>query len=338
MRVWILALIALALGAGVARAEDAAGFAFKEHGPGQLDVLQDGRIAGRYQFAHDPATPAKRAETYKTYLHVFDAAGEAPITKGPGGDYTHHRGIFIGWMKIACNGKTYDRWHMKGGDQIHQTFAAQQAGADSAVLSSVVHWMNETNQPLLEETRTMTFRRAPAPGCALIDLETKLTAVAGDLTLDGDPEHAGIQFRPAQEVDRAQTVYTFPGAAADPKKDRDLAWLGETFTLKGKAYSVVAFNHPANPTGTRASAYRDYGRFGYFPVAPIKKGETLTLKYRFWVAEGAMPSAAAIQAVGNAFTGQDTKPGPVTVKPADKAAPPKPKAPAKEQKPPATAK
>ena len=171
----------------------------------------------------------------------------------------------------------------------------------------------------------MTFLPAPAPGYALIDFASQLTAVAGDLTLDGDPEHAGVQFRPAQEVERAQTVYTFPGAAADPKKDRDLPWLGETFTLKGRPYSVVAFNHPANPTGTRASAYRDYGRFGFFPVAPIRKGGTLTLKYRFWVAEGAMPSAAAILTAANSFTGQDTQPGPVTVKPADKAAPPKPK-------------
>ena len=37
---------------------------------------------------------------------MFDAACSAPITKGAGGDFTHHRGIYIGWMKIGVNGKT----------------------------------------------------------------------------------------------------------------------------------------------------------------------------------------------------------------------------------------
>ena len=63
-------------------------------------------------YAHDVSTPERRLETYKPYLHVFDADGTAPITKGAGGDFTHHRGIFIGWNKISVGGKTMDRWHM----------------------------------------------------------------------------------------------------------------------------------------------------------------------------------------------------------------------------------
>src|SRR5687767_1152326 len=75
--------------------------------PGQhLDVLQDGKIVGRYMYAYDKSSKEKLAETYKPYLHVFDAEGKAPITKGAGGQFTHHRGIFIGWNKIAYNGKS----------------------------------------------------------------------------------------------------------------------------------------------------------------------------------------------------------------------------------------
>ena len=81
-----------------AHSADTSGFAFKDQ-PGQfLDILQNGKIVGRYMDALDLSTPQKRTETYKPFLHVFDAEGKAPITKGPGGEYTHHRGIMAGWM------------------------------------------------------------------------------------------------------------------------------------------------------------------------------------------------------------------------------------------------
>ena len=52
-------------------AASAAEFSFKE-APGTLDVLCDGKVIARYMHAHDTSTPAKQAETYKPYLHVFD--------------------------------------------------------------------------------------------------------------------------------------------------------------------------------------------------------------------------------------------------------------------------
>src|SRR5438876_264191 len=78
----------------------AGGFSFHDETGEHLDILRDGKIAGRYMYAYDKSTPERRLETYKPYLHVFDAEGKAPITKGPGGTYTHHRGIYIGWNKL----------------------------------------------------------------------------------------------------------------------------------------------------------------------------------------------------------------------------------------------
>ncbi len=316
-------------------AEEAKTFAFKDQ-PGQaLDVLCDGKTVGRYMYAHDTSTPAKKNETYKPFLHVFDAEGKAPITKGPGGEYTHHRGIFIGWNKISFNGKSYDRWHMKGGEQVHQKFSAQAADAEKATFTSLVNWNDEAGQPIVEEARTLTFRRAPAPAYVLIDFQSVIKAPNGDVVLDGDPEHAGIHFRPASEVDRAKTAYTYAGEKVDPHKAADLAWIGETFALNGKSYSVAEMNHPSNPKGTRVSAYRDYGRFGMFPATAIKSGESFTFNYRFLVAEGEMPSAEVLQKACNAFTGQTAATPAVTVKPAEKPAPTKAKEPKTGAKKPA---
>ncbi|HEX8912986.1 MAG TPA: DUF6807 family protein [Humisphaera sp.] len=302
-------------------ADDAKGFAFKDAAGDHLDVTLDGKVVARYMYAHDTSTKERAAETYKPYLHVFDAEGTAPITKGAGGDFTHHRGIFIGWNKITYDGKAYDRWHMKGGDIVHQKFAGQKADADAATFTSVTGWQADgPDKLILTEERTTTIRRAPAgAGRVVIDFTSKLTPTAADLTLDGDPEHAGIHFRPAQEIVRQETAYVYPKEKAEPHKDKDYPWVGENFTVRGKRYGVVEFSHPSNPAGTRWSAYRDYGRFGAFPKAEVKKGESLTVKYRFLIADGEVPAADVVQKIYDDFAGA-TAPSPVpqvTRKPAE---------------------
>jgi hypothetical protein len=324
-----LALLAAAFLAPAARAADA-GFSLQDK-PGEcLDVLLDGKTVARYVYAHDTATPARRLETYKTYVHVFDAEGKAPITKGAGGDFTHHRGIFIGWNKLGFNGKTYDRWHMNNGEQVHRKFLDRKAGPEEAVVACLLHWNDETGKPIVEETRTLTFRRAPAPARLVVDFATRLAAPDGDVKLDGDPEHAGIHYRPANEVSRKDTIYVFPKEGANAHKDQDYPWVGETYVLDGKKYSVVQMNPPENPKGTKFSAYRDYGRFGAFFTASIKQGESLAVKYRFLVADGEMPGTEVIQKSWDAFAGA-TAPTPVPkafVVPAEQPKPAAPKAPA----------
>ncbi len=302
----------------------AADFSIQEEPGKHIDILQDGKIVGRYMTEHDTSTPEKRLETYKPYLHVFDAEGKAPITKGPGGEFTHHRGILIGWMKIGVNGKTYDRWHMKGGDQVHEKLLAQDPAHGS--ITSQVDWMGEGSDVIIQEERTMTFLPAKAPAYAVVDFTSKLKAVAGDTTFDGDPEHAGLQFRPANEVDRAKGVYLYPKQDAKPHKDFDYPWFAETFSLNNQDYSVVYLNHPANPKEARISAYRDYGRFGAFFKTSVKKDEVLTVKARFLIVKGAMPAVDVIQQAWNDYAGKNEPVPPTTTLPSEHSAP-------KEKKP-----
>ena len=209
--------------------------AFQDKQGEYLDVLLNGKVVARYMYAHDKSTPKRLDETYKPYLHIFDADGKGPITKGVGGEYTHHRGIFAGWMKITHNGKTYDRWHMKGGEIVHQKFTEKKADKDGAVFTSLTHWNDADGKPILIEERTMALspgRRAPAR--LIVDFTTKLKAVDGDIKLDGDPEHAGVQFRPADEMDRKETVYLFPKEEAKPHQDRRLSVGGRDLHAGGQ--------------------------------------------------------------------------------------------------------
>lgn len=302
-----------------------------------VDIRLADRLVGRYVIAHDVSSPARRQETYKPFLHLFDREGRQPVTKGPGGEFTHHRGIFIGWMKIDFAGQTLDRWHMIGGEQVVHGDVILKEGKTTTRAESIVHWNDAGGSPFLIEKRTFTFHTPPAPAHVLLDFESALSAPRGDVTLGGDPEHAGIHFRPSDGVDRNQTIYLLPGADTNPRKSPDLPWIAQRFTLDGKSHSVVQFNHPGNPSGTRSSAYRDYGRMGMFPAATIAKGTTLVLRYRFLLIEGDFPETALIQSVGNSFTGRKDPVPAVTRRPVEPPPPPKPKQPKSTRSPAAPA-
>ena len=285
-----------------------AGFTFREQPGVSLDVLRDGKNVARYMCGYDTATPERRDETYKPYLHVFDTDGREPITKGPGGEFPHHRGIFIGWNKLTVGGKAYDRWHMKDGAQIHRKFLAQKAGADQASFTSLVQWTGQGDEAILEEERTHTFSRGTAPTYLVVDVSSRLKAVAGEAKLDGDREHAGLHFRASAEVDRSKTTFLLPTEKADPVKDRDYPWFAESFTLRGKRFSVAYLNHPNNPTGTEVSAYRNYGRFGAFFRDTIPAGGERTIRVRFLVMDGELPGRETVQSAYQAFAGAEASP------------------------------
>jgi len=313
VRVSIAALAWACVATAASAPAAAAGFQFNDTKGQHLDVVLDGRTVARWMYAYDKTTPERLHETYKPYLHVFNAEGTQPITKGAGGRYSHHRGIFCGW-KVNAAGKTYDFWHIlrdlkncrknltkPSHLMLHQKVLDQKAGPNQASFTALIHWNDPAGTVLVEEARTMTFTKRPPPAIIQVDLVTHLKAVAGDTTFGGDPEHAGCQYRPANEVDSAKTVYAFPEGVADVRKERDLPWAACQHTIGGKTYSVLHVNHPANPKGTRYSAYRDYGRFGAFPTFRVKQGAEQVLRYRFLIMQGKMPPTALLQKEADAF-------------------------------------
>ncbi len=291
-----------------------------------VDIAQDGKVVARFMMAHDVSTPDKRLETYKPYLHVFDASGSLRLTKGSGFNFTHHRGIMLGFMKITVDGKSYDRWHMKGGDQV---VTAVKPTADGFV--ATIDWQGEsaTVKPILNEERTFAFTKAAAPFYFGIEMKSTLKPDHGEAKIDGDPEHAGAQFRPSEKIEGAKTTYIYPGKDVLIHKVKDLTWVAEVFTIEGKTFTAVLLNHPSNPKDTAFSAYRDYGRFGAFPKGVATPESPFKLHYKWLIAEGDVRDAAVFQQAYNSFAGTNEPTPAVTVMPAEQAKP-KAKAPAKK--------
>jgi len=299
-------------------------FSFQDTPGKHLDLLFDGKGVTRYMYECDASTPEKAKETNKVFTHVFDETGKDFITKGAGGHDPHHRGIFIGWSRLTVGTARYDFWGMGGGTQIHRKFVETSAGPVLGRMVAQIDWVDKQGKTVLTEQRTTTCFRQDAPGLMLMEFATKLTAGGEDILLTGDPEHAGFQFRAHNDVAVAagaaggsqtsnkapedlKTTYEFhadgiktPGQKLDNNKD--LPWAAMCYALRGKRYYVEHMNCPANPKGTIYSAYRPYGRFGAYFVAPIKAGQTLPLVYRVYAAAGTMPAREQLSQRAAAFT------------------------------------
>ena len=311
MRRMMAAAMVVGLLVAAPAAMGADGFEFKDTEGKCLDLLKDGKVLTRYMYEVDTSDKAKTFDTAKVFTHVFNAEGTEPITKGSGGLYPHHRGIFLGFSRLQYDGnKRSDWWHVRNVAQRHQKFVELKATPDKAVSTMLIHWNDGQGKPVVVEERTQTVYATKAPDLMTMDFVSKLTAARSDIELNGDPEHAGMQFRPSQKVAKNKSAkYLFPDEKITTKnvsKERDLAWAAESFEIDGKKYTVQHMNHPGNPTGTRYSAYRNYGRFGAFATAKVKEGESLTLRYRLYVATGEHFDREAMQKRYEAFV-QDTK-------------------------------
>jgi hypothetical protein len=203
--------------------------------------------------------------TYKPYHEFFASDGRTLITKGAGGDFPHHRGLFVGWNQTRAAGKSYDFWHCRAG--VHQQRIGGSSRLTPCFAESVdfIEWRGADDRAIVLERRTLTTW-CVSPLQTVFDLELGLaSAVGGDVVLDGDPQHAGVQLRLAQEVhDRATaTVYALDPRAVDRGND---TWAECRFAqvrveVGGHA---VAVTHALDASWPADALYstRAYGRFG----------------------------------------------------------------------------
>lgn len=262
------------------------------------DLLFNGKKIVRY--VYEPMDPENREATYKPFHHVYDSKGEGFLTKGPGGQYTHHRGIYFGFSKCKLpDGSGVDSWHCKGGYQQHAKVLAQSATDKAAVQKVAIEWRKDDGTVFINEERQLTF--TPAQDGLHVDFQSTLKSPAGTVVLDGDPQHAGFQFRASNEVNdksKGQTYYIRPGTGkGEPGKtinwgkgadDEDagvtnLPWKGMSVVVGGERYTIVYLDSPDNPKPARYSE-RDYGRFGSYFVSEVTPEKPLAVNYGLFIA------------------------------------------------------
>jgi hypothetical protein len=291
------------------------------------DLSYGDRTLLRYMYEPlDESSGDRRAETYKVYHHVFDPTGKQLLTKGPGGLFPHHRGLFFGFNRIRYNGnKSADTWHCTGkAYQSHEGFVSEEAGTVLGRHVVKVGWHGQQGEIFAEEERELTVYRQPMdkdkPVGTLIEFASILRTTGGEIKLDGDPQHAGFQFRASQEVPdktNKMTYYIRPTGVGKPgeylnwpnQKDQvNFPWKGLSVVIGGQRYTIANLDRPENPKESRFSE-RDYGRFGSYFTYTVTPDKPLELNYRIWVQAGEM-TPEQIAALDQDFT----EPVKVTVK------------------------
>ena len=207
-------------------------FSVKDTTGKHLDIVAPtGKPILRYVYAHDTSSDETKFNTAKVFAHVVAPNGKTTLTKGSGGKFPHHRGIFIGWSKLKQGGKSHDLWHVRNTAQLHDKFVKTHADAKGATVTSVINWIGTHGEKVIEETRTYKVN-VQKGAYTVIDFTSRLKAVNGDVELNGDPEHAGIQFRPSQQVaENKSAKYVFHKDGLDLKKDLNLPWAAATFKV-----------------------------------------------------------------------------------------------------------
>jgi hypothetical protein len=260
----------------------------------------------RYHYAAlDETSKASRDRTYKVFHHLYSPRGDVLTTGGLSNDpdvhSPHHRGIFFGFNHISYgNGKTADTWHCTNGAyQAHDRFLASEAGSVLGRHRLAISWHGQDKQVFANEERELTVYNVP--GGQLVEFASRMRPSAGPVKLDGDPQHAGVQFRADNEVfakTSDQTIFVRPDGAGKPGETRNwdpktrqgpvnLPWNAMSFVLRSRRYTVADLDHPKNPKEARYSE-REYGRFGSYFEFTLEKDKPLRVNYRFWLQEGLM--------------------------------------------------
>jgi len=293
--------------------------------PGDHDDLLFGdRAVLRYMYHPlDESSPYARLETFKPYHHVFDPTGEILLTKGPGGLWPHHHGVFYGFREVTYDGdKKCDIWHCPAAFQQHAAFLASEAGPVLARQLLEINWIAEPklskgatgddpNRTFAKEQRELTVYNIP--GGTLIEFASRLNAILPAVHLDGDPQHSGLHFRASEDVHSLadkQTYFLRPDGKGPLTEHEDKAnpgdetrnwdaktkdprtvnmpWDAMSFVVGGRRYTVAYLDNKNNPKESRGSE-RAYGRIGSYFVADLTDTQKpLDVDYRLWIQAGEM--------------------------------------------------
>ena len=142
-------------------------------------------------FFHRDHDPKRHHDTCKVFHHVRALDGTL-LTKGNGGMFQHHKGLFIGWNRTKWNGQRFDFWHMPKQElQVFRGFLPHDAMnmAEGAQVCAI-EWITPAGEVVIAERRGLQLTEQRADYYTLhLRSELRrleaLTLVAGGVAMGG---------------------------------------------------------------------------------------------------------------------------------------------------------
>lgn len=279
--------IALALAVVIFSAPAAA----KQTGPGvelvkgdnRIDVMIGGKLFTSYVYGSELTKPVLVPVRTPSGIEINR---RHPLIKieGASTDHPHHVGIFFAVDQV--NGTNFWR-NAAGPAQIkHSKTVEIIDGADSGKLSTIMHWIDNKGQILLEEKRRMLFLAGEHEDEYAIDFGIDLTAKNTKVVFDDIEEGmfairvsdylresgVGINLKSGQptleeSIDGRGRYFSSNGdETARDIWGKRARWVALQGVRSEKIVGVVILNHPASINYPTFWHVRDYGLFSANPL------------------------------------------------------------------------
>jgi|DewCreStandDraft_4_1066084.scaffolds.fasta_scaffold21050_2 hypothetical protein len=227
-----------------------------------IEITIDGKPFGTFYFGEDAPKP---------YLSPLRAASGTIVTRrfpmekieGETRDHPHHRGLWFTHGDV----NQIDFWAnepggkgRKGKVKLEKILAVKGGKKEGTIRASFL-WVDDAGEPLVRETRTMTFYSDPSQ--RVLDFDATLTAVKKAVFGDTKEGFFAIRLRDAMR-ERGGTGRMINAEGKTGMKEvwgKASPWVDYSGTLDGEALGVAILDHPKSfrhPTYWHA---RDYGLF-----------------------------------------------------------------------------
>ena len=286
----------------------------------KIDIKQD-RIS--VDIGQQPFTELYMGkEAHKPFLYPLRTASGKKVSRGfpveplpdDPTDHPHQKGLWVGsehlsGMDFWENDPSYHRPNM--GTIVFKDVlnTRQEDGQGSFTMLS--EWISLEGEPVLTETRTMTFYAAPRD-CRMFDVDLHLRAKRAVTFEDHHDSVIGIRLGPAfDEKNGGRPVNAQGGAGERGTRGQRSEWVDWQANLDGEKVGVALMDHPSNfafPTRWHIRSMgllvaSPFAQHDYWALAPdsgktLKAGEELHLRYRILI----HPATADVAAVFKEFS------------------------------------
>ena len=232
-------------------------------------------------------------------------------TPGEQHDHPHHRGFWVGHGDV--NG--VDVWTDKGpktGRIVHDSFEQLKSAWDCGVIKTRNSWVDSEGNVLCTDGEKLTFYNPGDEPVRMFDFEITFHATNGTVVL-GDTKEGTVALRIAESMRLVKPTpkgqAPIPGAGhivnSEGQRDGDVwgkraDWVDYYGPVDGRIVGVAIFDHPSNLRHPTTWHARDYGLLAANPFGlhdflgkregagkyKIRKGKSLTLKYRIFLHQG----------------------------------------------------
>ena len=239
-------------------------------------------------------------------------------------DHPHHRSLWFGHSRI--NEINFWAEYQVFGKQVHSGFTDVHAVGNQGHFTASTQWIGPDKKIVMTDERRISITALPE-GEKTLDFDITLKASEGDVLI-GDTKEGTMALRlcPSLSLNSSKSgVSTGPSTGhafnSNGVSDRDIWGKHANWVCyhgpdpKGNPVAVVIFSHPSNLRSPTTWHARDYGLFAVNPFGlhdfepdkpvgagdyTIKKGDSLTLRYRFYFAKG-QPTTEALDAIFRAY-------------------------------------